>query len=161
MGFCEDIMEFENNDSKGMYSKLMNHAESIMVEIFRAKYAAHATAPSGGATISQVDWLIRSVASSSAGATISQVDWLRRLHAMISQVDWLSSSVASSSGGATIPQVDQLAGCFVPWLLLPVGQRSQKSIGCEDCMQRSHKSIGWMLCSVASSSGGATARSHK
>jgi hypothetical protein len=26
MGFCEDIMVFENDDSKGMYSKLMNHA---------------------------------------------------------------------------------------------------------------------------------------
>ena len=45
MGFCEDIMVFENDDSEGMYSKLTNHAESIMVEIFGAKYAAHTVAP--------------------------------------------------------------------------------------------------------------------
>jgi hypothetical protein len=45
MGFCEDIMVFENDDSEGMYSKLTNHAESIMVEIFGAKYAAHTAAP--------------------------------------------------------------------------------------------------------------------
>ena len=38
-------MVFEDDDSKGMYSKLMNHAESIMVEIFGAKYAAHTAAP--------------------------------------------------------------------------------------------------------------------
>jgi hypothetical protein len=38
MGFCEDTMVFENNDSESMYFKMMNHAESIMVEVFGARY---------------------------------------------------------------------------------------------------------------------------
>lgn len=46
MGFCEDIMVFENNDSEGMYSKLMNHADSLMVEVFGAKYVASGRSPS-------------------------------------------------------------------------------------------------------------------
>ena len=39
-------MVFENNDSEGMYSKLMNHADSLMVEVFGAKYGAGGRSPS-------------------------------------------------------------------------------------------------------------------
>jgi hypothetical protein len=39
MGVCEDIMIFENDDSEGMYFKMLNHAEAIQVEIFGARYA--------------------------------------------------------------------------------------------------------------------------
>jgi hypothetical protein len=39
MNFCEDIMIFENDDSDSMYFKMLNHAESLLVEIFGARYA--------------------------------------------------------------------------------------------------------------------------
>jgi hypothetical protein len=38
MDFCEEVMVFENDDSEAMYFKMMNHAESILVEIFGAEY---------------------------------------------------------------------------------------------------------------------------
>jgi hypothetical protein len=38
-------MVFENDGSEAMYSNLMNHAESLMVGIFGAKYVANGVAP--------------------------------------------------------------------------------------------------------------------
>lgn len=38
MDFCEEVMIFENDDSEAMYFKMLNHAESILVEIFGADY---------------------------------------------------------------------------------------------------------------------------
>jgi hypothetical protein len=38
MDFCEEVMIFENDDSKAMYFKMMNHAKSILVEVFGAEY---------------------------------------------------------------------------------------------------------------------------
>jgi hypothetical protein len=46
MGFCEDTtMVFENDDSELMYFKMMNHAESIMVEVFGARYCRNNPTP--------------------------------------------------------------------------------------------------------------------
>jgi hypothetical protein len=45
MDFCKDIMVFENDGSEAMCTKLMNHAESLMVGIFGAKYVANGVAP--------------------------------------------------------------------------------------------------------------------
>lgn len=45
MGFCEDTMVFENDDSESMYFKMMNHAESIMVEVFGARYCRNNPTP--------------------------------------------------------------------------------------------------------------------
>jgi hypothetical protein len=45
MGFCKDIMIFENDDSEGMYFKMLNHAEAIQVEIFGARYARNSLLP--------------------------------------------------------------------------------------------------------------------
>jgi hypothetical protein len=38
MDFCEEVMIFENDDSKAMYFKMMKYADSILVEIFGAEY---------------------------------------------------------------------------------------------------------------------------
>lgn len=45
MGFCEDIMVFENDDSDGMYFKMINHAESIQVDLFGPRYARNNPLP--------------------------------------------------------------------------------------------------------------------
>jgi hypothetical protein len=45
MGFCEDIMVFENDDNDWMYYKMMNHTEAIIVEIFGARYARNNPSP--------------------------------------------------------------------------------------------------------------------
>ena len=38
MNFCEDVMVFENDDSDEMYFKMMNHAESIVLDVFGPRY---------------------------------------------------------------------------------------------------------------------------
>lgn len=45
MGFCEDIMVFENDDSDGMYFKMINHVQSILVEVFGSRYARNHGVP--------------------------------------------------------------------------------------------------------------------
>lgn len=45
MGFCEDIMVFENDDSESMYFKMLNHAEAIQVELFGVRYARNNLLP--------------------------------------------------------------------------------------------------------------------
>ena len=45
MDFCEEVMVFENDDSEAMYFKMMNHAESIMVEVFGARYCRNNPTP--------------------------------------------------------------------------------------------------------------------
>ena len=46
MSFCEDTMIFEDDDSDAMYFKMINHAESILVEVFGARYTRnHPTPP--------------------------------------------------------------------------------------------------------------------
>ena len=46
MGFCEDVMVFENDDSDAMYFKMVNHVESVLVEIFGARYVRNFPPPS-------------------------------------------------------------------------------------------------------------------
>ena len=43
MGFCEDIMVFENNNSNGVRSKMLSHVESIMVEIFGPRFISRSS----------------------------------------------------------------------------------------------------------------------
>ena len=45
MCFCEETMVFEDDDSDAMYFKMINHAESIVVEVFGADYAGNHTTP--------------------------------------------------------------------------------------------------------------------
>ena len=45
MEFCENVMIFENDDCDSMYSKMLNHAESILVDIFGADYVNSRRAP--------------------------------------------------------------------------------------------------------------------
>ena len=45
MCFCEDTMVFENDDSDAMYFKMIHHAESILVEVFGARYVRNFPTP--------------------------------------------------------------------------------------------------------------------
>ena len=38
MGFCEDIMVFENDDNDAMYDKMVNYAESIIADLFGQRF---------------------------------------------------------------------------------------------------------------------------
>lgn len=45
MSFCEDTMIFEDDDSDAMYFKMINHAESILVDVFGARYVRNHPSP--------------------------------------------------------------------------------------------------------------------
>ncbi len=45
MEFCEDVMIFENDDSDEMYFKMMNHAESIVLDVFGPRYYRNHPSP--------------------------------------------------------------------------------------------------------------------
>lgn len=45
MSFCEDTMIFEDDDSDAMYFKMMNHADSILVEVFGARHVRNHPTP--------------------------------------------------------------------------------------------------------------------
>ena len=45
MGFCEDTMVFENDDSDVMYEKMINYAESLKVDIFGARFSRNHPLP--------------------------------------------------------------------------------------------------------------------
>jgi hypothetical protein len=105
-------------------------------------------------TSSQVDWLIRSAASSSGGCgTISQVDWVRcRLGA---KTAWnvLTSRLADSFRGFFFrwlrhditSRFDSTTRLPTASLIKSESRRSHNFIGWEYCSQRSHKLTGCLL----------------
>jgi hypothetical protein len=80
MDFCEEVMIFENDGSKAMYFEMMNHAESILVEIFGAEYV----------TKQEMNWLVAIIGR--------RVEWReKRNYRMVIQPD--KELVANSTDG--------------------------------------------------------------
>jgi len=46
LGFCEEVMVFETDDSEVMHSKMLNRVDSLLVEIFGARHVRNHEPPS-------------------------------------------------------------------------------------------------------------------